>query len=67
MKKHVLLLSGALLALCGGLPLAQRLYARLTLWGFGVPAYGSSLTQLALVLVGVVALLLATRPWQRND
>jgi len=67
LKKHVLLLSGALLALCGGVPLAQRLYAHLTLWGFGVPAYGPSLTKLALVLVGVAALLLATRPWQHND
>ncbi|MEV2213578.1 hypothetical protein AB0H86_19385 [Streptomyces sp. NPDC050997] len=68
MKKYVLLLSGALLALSGGLPLAQRLYDRLTLWGFGVPAYGSSLIKLALVLVGTAALVLATRvsgsPWR---
>jgi hypothetical protein len=61
MRKHVLLLLGALLALSGGVPLAQRLYARLTLWGFGVPVYGSSLIKLALVLAGVAALVLAAR------
>ena len=61
MKKHVLLLLGTLLALSGGVPLAQRLYAHLTLWGFGVPAYGSSLIKLALVLAGVAALVLAAR------
>nr|WSY57136.1 hypothetical protein OG999_48055 [Streptomyces sp. NBC_00886] len=67
MKKYVLLLSGALLVLCGGVPLAQRLYARLTLWGFGVPGYGASLIKLALVLAGVAALVLATRVRQHND
>jgi hypothetical protein len=69
MKKHVLLLLGALLALSGGVPLAQRLYDRLTLWGFGVPAYGSSLIKLALVLTGVAALVLAARMERRprND
>jgi hypothetical protein len=67
LKKYVLLLSGALLALCGGVPLALRLYDRLALWGFGVPGYGSSLIRLALVLVGVAALVLATRVRQPND
>jgi hypothetical protein len=67
LKKKLLLLSGALLALCGGVPLAQRLYDRLTLWGFGVPGYGSSLIELALVLAGVAVLVLAARVWQHND
>lgn len=66
-KKYVLLLSGALLALCGGVPLAQRLYARLTLWGFGVPGYGSALVKLALVLAGVAVLVLATRVRQPHE
>jgi hypothetical protein len=67
LKKNLLLLSGAVLALCGGVPLAQRLYAHLTLWGFGVPGYGSSLIKLALVLAGVAVLVLAARVRQHND
>jgi hypothetical protein len=67
LKKNLLLLSGAVLALCGGVPLAQRLYAHLTLWGFGVPGYGSSLIRLALVLAGVAVLVLAARVRQHND
>ncbi|MFG2375595.1 hypothetical protein ACGFY9_29495 [Streptomyces sp. NPDC048504] len=67
MKKNLLLLSGALLALCGGVPLAQRLYDRLTLWGFGVPGYGSSLVKLALVLAGAAILVRAARGRQHND
>ena len=43
LKKNILLLFGALLALCGGVPLAQRLYAHLTTWGFRVPGYGPAL------------------------
>ncbi|MEV6539877.1 hypothetical protein [Streptomyces sp. NPDC051665] len=66
-KKNLLLLSGALLALCGGVPLALRLYDRLTLWGFGVPGYGSSLIKLTLVLAGVAMLVLAARVRQHND
>ncbi|WP_405590314.1 hypothetical protein [Streptomyces sp. NBC_01190] len=70
MKKYVLLLVGALLALSGGVPLAERLYAHLTLWGFGVPGYGPPLIKLALALAGVAALVLATRlpgsPWRRS-
>ncbi|MFI6406216.1 hypothetical protein [Streptomyces sp. NPDC050548] len=68
LKKYVLLLLGSLLALSGGVPLAERIYAHATLWGFGVPAYGSSLIRLALVLAGAAALVLATRlpgsPWR---
>jgi len=61
LKKYALLLSGALLALSGGVPLVRRLYAHLTLWGFGSPVYGSALIKLALVLIGVAALVLAAR------
>lgn len=67
LKKNLLLLSGALLALCGGVPLAQRLYDRLTLWGFGVPGYGPSLIKSALLLAGVAILVLAARGRQHND
>lgn len=67
LKKNLLLLSGALLALCGGVPLAQRLYDRLTLWGFGVPGYGPSLIKSALLLAGVTMLVLAARGRQHND
>lgn len=65
-KKNVLPLSGALLALCGGVPLAQRLYAHLTTWGFGVPGSGPSLIRLALVLAGVAILVRAARARQHN-
>ena len=67
MKKNVLLLSGALLALCGGVPLAQRLYAHLTSWGFGVPGYGPALIRLALVLAGAAVLVLAARVRPHHD
>ena len=67
LKKNLLLLSGALLALCGGVPLAQRLSAHLTTWGFGVPGYGPSLIRLALVLAGAAVLVLAARVRQHND
>ncbi|MFI6459763.1 hypothetical protein [Streptomyces sp. NPDC050528] len=67
MKKNLLLLSGALLALCGGVPLAQRLYAHLTSWGFGIPGYGPALIRLALVLAGAAVLVLAARVRPHHD
>ncbi|WP_327401171.1 hypothetical protein OG194_13840 [Streptomyces sp. NBC_01288] len=41
--------------------------AHLTLWGLGVPGYGSSLIRPALVLAGVALLVPTARARQHND
>jgi hypothetical protein len=58
-------LAAALIAVTGGVPLAQRLYAHLVLWSAGLGTYGTPAMRLVLLGVGVSAAVLAYRSLTR--
>jgi hypothetical protein len=60
-KTHLLMLIGGLLALVGGLPLAERAYAHYVSLCLGLGAYGPQLGQAALLALGVAALAVIRR------
>ncbi|MEV6589080.1 hypothetical protein [Streptomyces acidicola] len=60
-KTHFLMLVGGLLALVGGLPLAERAYAHIVRLSPGLGVYGPRLGQALLLALGVAVLAVVRR------